>query len=94
MQFFKTAIFFSLVAVGLAAAAPEGDSEMLQKRGFGCPDDGPCNTHVSSRLLPLLETILTRWINSARISAATEATAPASSSGKCLPSMSYSERGD
>lgn len=48
MQFFKTAIFFSLVAVGLAAAAPEGDSEMLQKRGFGCPDDGPCNTHVST----------------------------------------------
>ncbi|PLB38894.1 uncharacterized protein BDW47DRAFT_104486 [Aspergillus candidus] len=44
MQFFKTAVFFSLVAVGLAAAS-EGDAGMMQKRGFGCPDDGPCNTH-------------------------------------------------
>lgn len=47
MQFFKTAVFFSLVAVGLAAAS-EGDAGMMQKRGFGCPDDGPCNTHVST----------------------------------------------
>lgn len=46
MQFFKVAALLALVSTGLAAPQPEAQD--LAKRGFGCPDDGPCNTHVRS----------------------------------------------
>lgn len=50
MQLLKTVTLLALATMGIAAAAPE--PEALAKRGFGCPDDGPCNDHVCSIFPP------------------------------------------